>query len=217
MSMSGTFVCDARPSDAAAVGEEEERTTPNVSIAAARFAGDANAGEHVLTASMLDELRRRLREAEEREESGIRARPAPEDAIDPQAALEIGVGDAYTSEALEAALSPLLELERVELEAALAPNSESNFYAGFDDEHPDGVFVATYSRLAIGTPAYVTVHLPAGHRFRTPALVEWVRPPEAAGPDLPAGIGLKMCGLDAETRALVRIFARHRKPIFYVD
>ncbi len=194
---------------------EDERTAPSVSVAA-----DANAGEHVLTTSMLDELRRRLREAEEREESGIRLRPTPEDgldteALDPLADLEIDVED--PSDALDAALRVVLDATVPELEVALAPNSESNFYAGFDDEHPDGVFFATYTRLEVGAPAYVTVLLPAGHRFRTPALVEWVRPPEAAGPNVPAGVGLKMCGLDAEAQKLVRTFARHRRPIFYVD
>lgn len=212
---------------------EEERTTPSVPVNAGERGPQATTyGCTVLTTSMLDELRRQLREAEEREareseQSGIRLRPTPEpeeravgslDAladlglgIELDLELDIDVEEPRSLEELEAVVSPLPELE-----VALAPNSESNFYAGFDDEHPDGVFVATYSRLEVGAPAYVTVLLPAGLRFRTPALVEWVRPPEAAGPDLPAGLGLQMCGLDGEARRLVRSFARHRKPIFYV-
>lgn len=77
-------------------------------------------------------------------------------------------------------------------------------------------FVATYQTLPAEAPVYVTVLLPAGYRFRTPAIVEWVREPEAAEVGMPAGMGLKMCGLDHAMRRLIRSFARHRKPIFYV-
>lgn len=223
--MNDTWIGYPRPSEPdASLRDEEDRTVRGVYLGAeveeehtAPGVIETSADEHVLTTDMLEDLRRRLRAAEEREESGIRLRPTPSDAsldavIDSLAELEI---DVELDDSFGAGSLPGVELP--ELEVALAPNSESNFYAGFDDEHPDGVFFATYSRLTVGSPVYVTVLLPAGHRFRTPALVEWVRPPEAAGPLAPAGVGLKMCGLDAEAQRLVRTFARHRKPIFYVD
>ena len=103
-----------------------------------------------------------------------------------------------------------------EIEVALAPNSESNFYAGFDDEHPQGVFVATYQRFEVGTPVYAKIYLPGGYRFRTEAVVEWTREAEAAGQGLPAGVGLSMCGLDHRMEALVRTFVKLRKPIFFL-
>ncbi len=190
--------------------DEEERTVPDLVVATGeqRTSTARAAGEHLLTTDMLEQLRARLREAEALEESGVRLRPDL-DNLDDDLDFDVNLDDGPWN-AVDA-LDPLPELE-----TALAPNSESNFYAGFDESHPDGVFLATYSRLAVGTPVYVTVLLPAGHRFRTPALVESIRPSEAAGPDAPAGIGLKMCGLDDEARRLVRVFARQRRPIFYV-
>ena len=129
-------------------------------------------------------------------------------AVDPDLGLEIDVEAPQTLDAMIAALP--------EIEVALAPNSESNFYAGFDDEHPQGVFVATYQRFEVGTPVYAKVHLPGGYRFRTEAVVEWTREAEAAGQGLPAGVGLSMCGLDHRMEALVRTFVKLRKPIFFL-
>lgn len=185
----------------------------------------------VFTRDMVEELRRRLREAEARESSGVRLRtpengllrdeladevhhdamPTPVIALDPLDGLEIDVEEPRHLDELDEVLSVLPELE-----VALAPNSESNFYAGFDDQHPDGVFVATYERLEIGAPIYVVVHLPAGYRFRTPAVVEWVRPPEVSDAGMPPGLGLKMCGLDQRMRHLIRSYAKHRKPLFWI-
>lgn len=182
---------------------DEDRTA--VEDARTHVAGETD--HAVLTADMLAELRRRLREAEEREASGVRLRPGPDDDDDLELDIEV---EAPALHAIEA-ITPLPAIE-----VALAPNSESNFYAGFDEAHPTGVFVATYSRLPVGAPVYLDVHLPAGFRFRTAALVEWVRPPEAAGPGAPAGIGFEMRGLDEVARRLVHGFARNRKPLFYV-
>lgn len=195
---------------------EEDRTEVTRLDGAMTYVGD-DADRAVFTSGMLQELRRRLREAEVREASGVRLRPtAEDDDADDELELDVDVE-------LDLDLHLDLHLEQVaprapvaELEVALAPNSESNLYAGFDDEHPDGVFLATYSRLPVGAPVSLEVHLPAGHRFRTAARVEWVRPPEAAAPGVPAGIGFSMCELDEAARSLVRSFARQRKPLFYV-
>lgn len=196
---------------------DEDRTLVDPVASGARYrVGDSS--EHaVLTADMLEELRRRLRDAEAEEASGVRLRPTSDagggsDWLGEDGELEIDVD----LEELEGMLSVLPELE-----AALAPNSESNFYAGFDDEHPDGVFLATYAHLEVGAPVYLTVLLPAGHRFRTPAIVEWVaegpRRDDAEAQGLPRGVGLSMCGLDASAHRLIRSFVRQRKPIFYVS
>lgn len=177
-----------------------------------------------LTTDLLAELKRRLREAEAREEaeaeegSGIRLRPTPPDGVreeweptdDAWDDLEIDIEPPCTHGEWAERFDSLPELE-----VALAPRSESNFYGGFD-ENPDGVFVATYRDLPIDTPVYVIVHLPAGYLFRTAALVEFVREPDAATPEAPAGVGLRMCGLDARMRRLIHEFARQRAPLFYV-
>jgi len=171
----------------------------------------------MFTNDMLEELRAKLREAEAREESGVRPTPVPmrpavaPPSLDDLDDLEIDVEEPKTYEELEEVLTALPELE-----VALAPQSESNFYAGFDESHPTGLFFATYRRMEVGEPVYLDVFMPAGYRFRTPAVVEWVRPPEAAEPGLPAGVGLQMCALNARMRRLIRTFARHRKPMFYV-
>ena len=183
-----------------------------------------------LTSDHIAELKRRLAEAEAREEaagSGVRLRPTPPEGV-------IASVDGAVFEELESVIGEPLDLDidvepprsfgewtdeltsLPELEVALAPNSDSNFYAGFDSEHPDGVFLATYRDLPVDTPVYAVVHLPAGYRFRTPALVEFVREPEAATPDAPAGVGLRMCGLDPRMRRLIREFAKERAPLFYV-
>lgn len=189
---------------------EEDRTEVSPIDGATTYVGD-DADRAVFTSEMLQELRRRLREAEVREASGVRLRPtADDDDADEELELDVDVELDLDLEQV-APRAPVAELE-----VALAPNSESNFYAGFDDEHPDGVFLATYTRLPVGAPVSLEVHLPAGHRFRTAARVEWVRPPEAAAPGVPAGIGFSMCELDEAARSLVRSFARQRKPLFYV-
>ena len=153
----------------------------------------------------------------------------PRAALDPreEAAIDAAIAAAASEEALE---DVEVEIEAARtlgewaqslteppvVEVALAPHSESNFYGGFDDEYPDGVSVATYQAIVRDTPVYAVVHLPGGYRFRTPALVECVREPEAAPPDAPAGVGLRMCGLDGRMRRLIREFAKHRPPMFYV-
>lgn len=183
----------------------------------------------VLSSDMLEELRAKLRAAEEREArqgSGIRERPTPELGIsfaltdtiehapirlDDDLEIDVDVDAARTlGEWAESLAAPPV------VEVSLAPNSESNFYGGFDEEYPDGVFVATYQAIAADTPVYAVVHLPGGYRFRTPAIVEFVREPEAASPEAPAGVGLRMCGLDGRMRRLIREFAKHRPPMFYV-
>lgn len=187
----------------------------------------------ILSRGMVEELRRRLREAEAREASGVRRRPseptveargpdrlprlpeaAPElrEANDPLADLEIEVEAPTTQAELDArAAAPNLEV-------ALAPNSDSNFYAGFDDTNPDGVFVATYDGLdlAVGTRVNATVLLPAGYSFRVAATVEWVRTPEVAEPGLAPGVGLALRDLEPHAHRLIRSFVRHRSPLFYL-
>ncbi|HEY8428471.1 MAG TPA: hypothetical protein VIL20_08865 [Sandaracinaceae bacterium] len=184
---------------------DEERTLRSFFLVSGGSARET--GRAVLTADMVAELRRRLREAEALEASGVRLRPEALDDDDLELDIEV---EEPPIEELEAIVSPVPTLE-----VALAPNSDSNFYAGFDEDHPTGIFVATYSRLPVGAPAYLDVHLPGGHRFRTAAIVEWIRPPEAAAPGTPAGLGFAMGGLDDEARRLIRRFVRHRKPLFY--
>lgn len=201
----GFFLAPVEPRES----EVEDRTVvePIAESGSTYLVGDSS--DHaVFTADMLEQLRRRLRDAEARESSGVRLCPTLEEA---ELEIDVEVEDPRGLEDLEGVVGALPELE-----VALAPNSDSNFYAGFDDEHPDGVFFATYVPLAVGAPVYVTVHLPGGYRFRSAAMVEWTRTGEAGAPGLATGLGLSLCGLDVATRRLIRSFVRHRKPMFYV-
>ncbi|MCB9594235.1 MAG: hypothetical protein H6719_15995 [Sandaracinaceae bacterium] len=183
----------------------------------------------IMSADMIEDLRQRLRLAEQREAthgSGIRERPTPKDGL-PSALTDAFpdiANDVDDLDELEIDVEPLSTIGEWAqnigapsvIEVSLAPHSESNFYGGFDEEYPDGVFVATYQPIPADTPVYAVVHLPGGYRFRTPALVEFVRELEAATPDAPAGVGLRMCGLDGRMRRLIREFAKHRPPLFYI-
>jgi hypothetical protein len=187
----------------------EDKTQPNVVIddtpsGSVAYTEKKTRGDFtVFTSDMVELLRQKLREAEareEREHSGVRMR-----IVDSEDEIDIDIEPPRTLDELEEVLSPLPELE-----VALAPNSESNFYAGFDETHPDGVFFATYERYAIGTPLYATIHLPAGFSFRAAAMVEWVRDSDTPG------LGLKLCGLDTRAWGLIASFVRNRRPMFYL-
>jgi len=180
-----------------------------------------------MSTDLLAQLKERLRvaEARENEASGVRARPTPPEAplrgalaffempqeADPLAELHVEVDAPRTFDEWTESISTPLELE-----VPLAPHSENNFYGGFDDDHPDGLFIATYRDLAVGTPVYAKVLLPGGLMFRTAAFVEFSRGYEAADYDASPGVGLRMCGLDARMRRLIREFVQHRPPMFYV-
>ncbi|MCC6874411.1 MAG: hypothetical protein IT378_08930 [Sandaracinaceae bacterium] len=192
---------------------DEEPTVPGVPLL-------AQSAPSLLEPWMLEALRDRLRETIAREEESGLMRRTPEGGLercavppavapDPLADLEITVEDPEL-EALGAALGELPELE-----VGLAPNSESNFYAAFDEAHPDGLFVATYARHAVNAPLHVVMCLPGGARIRAAAWVEWVRPAEAAADGLPAGLGLRLAGLGELERRHIARFARSRRPYFF--
>jgi hypothetical protein len=178
--------------------QEEERTEPGRPLIAQEAPG-------LLEPWMLEMLRARLRDAIEREEeqSGLHR------ISDPFASLEIAIEDPEL-EAMTAALDDVPDIE-----VGLAPQSESNFYAGFDDRHPDGLFVATYMEHPIGTPLRVGIVLPDGARIHAAAFVEWVRPFEAALDGIPAGLGVRLAALSDLDRMRITRFTRVRKPYFY--
>jgi Tfp pilus assembly protein PilZ len=66
--------------------------------------------------------------------------------------------------------------EKPRFEVGLDWNTESNLYAGFTEE-PVGVFVATHTRLAVGTVVDLEVALPDGNTFTTTGRVQWVQEP----------------------------------------
>ena len=193
------------------VGAIEDLLTELTPIGGGARVSGGPGREAALSMSMLDELRRTLRAAERRERetgrSGVHLRS---EASREPVEIEVEVEVAPLPEEAEEALGELPELE-----VALAPRSESTLYGGFDADPAEGVFIATYERLPVGSALFVRVHLPGGHGFRTPATVEFVREPEAEQPGLPVGMGVRLKGLDARMRGLLKTFARFRTPMFW--
>jgi Tfp pilus assembly protein PilZ len=132
------------------------------------------------------------------------------------------------------------------LEVGLGFNSESNLYAGFTEE-PVGVFVATHTRLAVGTVVDLDVALPDGRTFTTTGRVQWVQEPrdandadtvpglgvefthvkermswkpprpEVVTPSMPPISVMSIHPLKREDAGAVREFGKAREPHFYED
>lgn len=76
-------------------------------------------------------------------------------------------------------------------EVDLQVDSESNLYAGFTDE-PVGVFVATHTRLAVGSVVDLEVALPDGRNFTTTGRVQWVQEPrDPSDTETVPGLGIE--------------------------
>lgn len=112
--------------------------------------------------------------------------------------------------------SPSTARPRKPVEVNVGATTESNFYVGFSGEISEGgVFVATYSALAQGTPVEAQVTLPGGFEMRIKAHVNFVRDPADLGNDSEPGMGLRFEHLSAEERELILRFVRKRAPMFY--
>jgi uncharacterized protein (TIGR02266 family) len=104
------------------------------------------------------------------------------------------------------------------VEVNIGANTESNFYVGFSGEIAEGgVFAATYSILARGTPVRALITLPGGFETYVSGFVRFVRDPMDMGMDSEPGMGIQFDRLDAEQRELILRFVRKRRPIFYDD
>jgi hypothetical protein len=171
--------------------EPEDRTVP----CAITFVTDSTETA-MFTADMLAELRAKLRMAEEREASGVRALPSepPQEKLD--------VEETFTDP--DALFSSLPEIE-----IPLSWSSESNFYARPGADRPEGVFLAGDAPIAVGTRVYANVLFMHRFAFRTPAVVAWSR--DAA--EGPPGIGVVLEDLDERMTRLVTRFAQRRAPL----
>ena len=73
----------------------------------------------------------------------------------------------------------------------VSPEHQQNFYAGMKGEVAyGGVFHVVDEAPAIGAPMAVDITLPDGGRIRAQGSVRWVRTPELATVDCPAGCGI---------------------------
>lgn len=113
-----------------------------------------------------------------------------------------------------AAAKPVDRGPREKLEANVGATTESNFFVGFSGEISEGgVFIATYTTLAVGAPVEVLVTLPGNYQFTVPGEVRFVRDPMDM--DSEPGIGVGFESLSHEHRELILRFVRKRPPIFF--
>jgi uncharacterized protein (TIGR02266 family) len=108
------------------------------------------------------------------------------------------------------------DLKKVELEANIGANTESNFFVGFSGEIAEGgVFIATYVALERGQPCTVLVTLPGGFETKVEGVVKFVRDPMDFSSDSEPGVGVQFLGLAKEPRELILRFIKKRAPMFY--
>lgn len=97
--------------------------------------------------------------------------------------------------------------------------SEHTFWTGLTrDIGEGGVFVVTPAALPIGTEVHLTLALEDAPPEGVLAIVRWVRGPDVASLDLPAGMGLRFVDLpDGLRRAIQDFGERRRDSLFYDD
>jgi uncharacterized protein (TIGR02266 family) len=116
--------------------------------------------------------------------------------------------------ASKASAKPIDRGPREKLEANVGATTESNFFVGFSGEISEGgVFIATYTTLAVGAAVEVLVTLPGNYQFTVPGDVRFVRDPMDM--DSEPGIGVGFESLPHEHRELILRFVRKRPPIFF--
>ena len=104
--------------------------------------------------------------------------------------------------------------QRARIETAVDLQSESNFFAGLSEDLSDGgLFIATYSLLAIGTQVTVTFTLPDDRKVTTSARVVWLRETRDGGAS--PGMGVRFEGLSGADQEAILEFLSSRAPLFY--
>ena len=82
-----------------------------------------------------------------------------------------------------------------------------DFYGGTTgDMSYGGVFVATEAPPPTGAEVTLAIDLPSGGRVTAVGIVRWVRPPDLANPDRPAGCGIAWQAADRRSAGAVRRF-----------
>lgn len=110
------------------------------------------------------------------------------------------------------------ELTRVALDVDIGLHSDTNFFTGFgDDVSEGGLFVATYSPLAIGTELSLSFVLPGGSQVSARGRVTWIRAPHSDDGDARPGMGVAFTSVDAAGLDAIREFMTRRAPLFYGD
>jgi uncharacterized protein (TIGR02266 family) len=91
--------------------------------------------------------------------------------------------------------------------------NESQFFAGLtQDISRGGLFIATYRKLAVGTPLRLRFDLPGGATVDVSGEVRWVREPTAGGTR--PGLGVAFTDLAPEALEQIRAFCETTPPLY---
>ncbi len=106
---------------------------------------------------------------------------------------------------------------RFPLKVEVGYATEHNFYTGFTENlSSGGLFVATHLPSQLGEVLALTFTVPGLAQTVTAVCrVQWVREFRDDAPDMVPGMGLRFVQLDAEARAAIELFLKHRAPIFF--
>jgi uncharacterized protein (TIGR02266 family) len=108
--------------------------------------------------------------------------------------------------------------QRINMEADVGFQSESQFYTGFtQDISEGGLFLATYDVKDIGSKIAVSFTLPDGHLVSSVGVVRWIREYNSLTPDTHPGMGVQFSGLSDEDRHAIEGFLTQRPAMFYED
>lgn len=101
------------------------------------------------------------------------------------------------------------------LEAELGVHSDSNFYTDFlgDITNHGGIFVATWTAVAIGTACEVELQFPGDLRADVQGVVRWRRQVTDVDSSTSPGLGVEITRANDEAWGLIKRFISKRDPI----
>ena len=103
---------------------------------------------------------------------------------------------------------------RVPVSVQVSLETDYDFYAGTTgDVGYGGVFVATETPPPPGSEVRLAIHLPDGGTVNASGCVRWVRTPDFAEAERPAGCGVAWQSLDRRSLSAVRRFVTRRQQI----
>lgn len=107
---------------------------------------------------------------------------------------------------------------RIEIEAEIGFQSETNFFTGFsEDISTGGIFVATYDARNVGDRLSLSFTLPDGHLISADGEVRWTREFNETTPEILPGMGIQFDSLSAEDKAAINRFVSKRQPLFFEE
>jgi uncharacterized protein (TIGR02266 family) len=106
----------------------------------------------------------------------------------------------------------------VRMQAQIDLASDSNFFTGFSTNVSEGgLFIATVTPVAQGTPVELTFSLPGGGKISAQGVVAWTREINDRTPEIFPGVGVQFTGLAPDAAQAIKQFVASREPMFYPD